>query len=1021
MRFQVLGPLEVQVNGSWNGINAPKWRTVLAVLLLQSGQVVSTDRLITEVWADQPPDRATNLISVYVHRLRRRIGDPAGQVLVTHSPGYQLLATPDDIDALRFARLVAAGRKELAGGTPDQAAALLSGALGLWRGTRALADVPGSPLVSAEASRLEEARVEAIELRIQADLGCGRQAEVVGELRRLLADHPLREGMWALLMRALLRSGRQAEALEAYAQARDVIAGELGVDPGAELRQLYEQMLRADAGTGGSTSLTPPAPDSPFAAPPPRAPAGVAPPAAPAPSAATTAPGRPGAPPAPPGAGPADTSAVGMTAAGAGAAGAGAAGASGPAGGPAAAGQLPPVAQLPADIPDFTGRAEHVHALHDLLSSPERPDSPGAVVVAAVIGAGGLGKTTLAVHAAHRLRAQFPDGQLYANLHGALPTAASPSDVLARFLRDLGADPARIPADEEERAAQYRSRLTDRKVLIVLDDAPDAAHVRPLLPGSSSCAVLVTTRNRMPDLAGSRFVDLDVLDATEARDMFAGIIGRGRAQAEPEATDEVLAACAGLPLAIRIAGARLAARGSWSVRNLARRLSDERRRLDELKTGDLAVRACFEVSFASLPSRVQDEGVDPAQAFRLLGIWHGPSIGLPAAAALLGQPEDNVADALEVLVDAQLLQAPAPDRYRFHDLLRAYAAERALAEESAPDRAAATARVLNWYLYSVAAMARVLSPHREPVPLEPAGDGWKPLSFSAVDEALDWCELERGNLVAAAEQAAASGLDEIAWKLPVAALSYFNRRSYRTEWLTTHQIALASAQRLGDRSAEAWVLNNLGMVHGQLGLGDAMVGYFAQAMAMRRESGDELHAAQVANNLADACLRLGRFEEAIVALHEALAIFRRIGHQYGEAVALINLGEACLGQSRVDEAIGYLQQARALFSAVDDARGEGYALYHLGQAFRERGRVGEALDCLRQALRIRRAVGERGAEALTLQQLGQAELAAGRPAEARECWSAALALFEALDDQVRAAEVRAGLARLADGPRAQPG
>jgi hypothetical protein len=246
---------------------------------------------------------------------------------------------------------------------------------------------------------------------------------------------------------------------------------------------------------------------------------------------------------------------------------------------------LPLLAQLPADIPDFTGRADHLQNLRDLLSGPRRPDSPGAVVVAAVIGAGGLGKTTLAVHAAHLLRPQYPDGQLYANLVRPNAPPVPPGDVLARFLRDLGVDPGRIPAGEEERAAQYRSLLTDRRVLIVLDDARDAAQVRPLLPGSGSCAVLVTTRNRMPDLAGSRFIDLDVLDPAEALDLFASIIGRGRAEAEPGATDDVLTACAGLPLAIRIAGARLAARGGWTVRNLARRLADERRRLDELKTG----------------------------------------------------------------------------------------------------------------------------------------------------------------------------------------------------------------------------------------------------------------------------------------------------------------------------------------------------------------------------------------------------------------------------------------------------
>jgi DNA-binding SARP family transcriptional activator len=243
MRFRILGPVEVQVDGGWSSISAPKLRTVLAVLLLRAGEIVSTDQLVGEVWPDDAPARAINLISGYVHKLRRLIGDPEGRVVVTHAPGYQLLAKAGDIDAWRFSRLAADGREALFTGDSQGAAALLSEALTLWQGSRALPDVPASGLVSAEASRLEEARVEALELRIQADLGCGRQGQVVAELRRLLADHPMREGMWALLMRALYGSGRQAEALEAYAQAREVIA--------EELRSLRLTILRNENRRGG--------------------------------------------------------------------------------------------------------------------------------------------------------------------------------------------------------------------------------------------------------------------------------------------------------------------------------------------------------------------------------------------------------------------------------------------------------------------------------------------------------------------------------------------------------------------------------------------------------------------------------------------------------------------------------------------------------------------------------------------------------------------------------------------------
>ena len=962
MRFRILGPLEVQVDGSWSGINAAKWRTVLAVLLLQPGQVISTDRLITEVWPDETPARATNLISVYVHRLRRLIGDPEGKVLTTRAPGYQLLVDAADIDAGRFAQLVTMGRQALSAGDFVRASDLLGQALGLWQGSRALTDVAPSALVSAEASRLEESRLEAVQLAIQADLGCGRHAEVVSQLHRLLADHPLREELWALLMRALYTAGRQAEALEAYAQAREVIADELGVDPSAELQQLYEHMLRADP-SNPSASPTPVPSDSPFAIS--VTPAPVEP--APAGQAARRA-GKPSQPrrPGPP---------------------------------------LPRVAQLPADIPDFTGRSDHLQSLRDLLSGPRRPDSPGAVVVAAVIGAGGLGKTTLAVHAAHLLRSHYPDGQLYARLQGAAQHPAEPGDVLARFLRDLGTDPARIPADAEERAALYRSLLTDRKVLIVLDDARDAAHVRPLLPGSASCAVLVTTRSRMPDLAGSRFIDLDVLERDEAWNMFAGIIGDSRAKAEPEATDEVLTACAGLPLAIRIAAARLAARSNWTVRTIATRLSDERRRLDWLKTGDLAVRACFEVSFTSLPAPDAD-GVDPAHAFRLLGLWQGSSLGLPAAAALLGQPEAIAADAVEVLVDAQLLQSPAPDRYRFHDLLRAYAADRAATEETASARDDALRRVLTWYLHTVDAVGHLVSPHRYQFPLAPPEPGSEPLAFQTLDEALNWCEVERTNLVAATRQAAASGLHTLAWQLPVAAFGFFNRRTYWADWVETHQIALASVRELGDLSGEALVLNNLGMAYARRRMAEA-AGYFEQALEIRSQIGDQPGEAQTLVNLADTYRLLERYDEALDLLKRVLEIGRQAVNPYSEGVVLNNLGETYLALGRIAEAVSSLEQAREIFRDIDEIRGEGYALNNLGEAYLAQGRTADAVQVLERARDLRHSSGDRLDEAQTLRDLVRAHLAADRPDQAKEYLRQAAAIFADLGDEKQAAAVRA--------------
>ncbi len=963
VRFRILGPLEVWTGQDWSGIGARKWRALLAVLLLNQGQAVSTDRLIAELWADAPPDRAANLVSVYVLRLRRVIGDPEGRILTTRAPGYQLLLHPGELDAENFETLAGQGRTALAGGDPRRAAETLAEALGLWRG-RALADVPPSALVTAEADRLEESRLTALELRIDADMGCGRHAQLVPELRRLLSDQPIREGLWGLLIRALAGAGRHAEALAAYGQAREVISDELGVDPGPELQRLYQAMLAAD-----------------LTAPPPPAAAGAGPPAAQSEQPAGP-PGGPSAEAAPRRAGPGSSS------------------------------RRAP-AQLPADVADFTGRDGQVERLCDLLSEASRRDNP-AVAVAVVAGAPGLGKTALAVHAAHALRPDFPDGQLYVSLLGGSEQPVPPDEVLARFLRDLGVEGTRVPVDAEERAAMYRTRLAERQMLIVLDDARDAAQVRPLLPGTGSCAVIVTSRHRLSDLAGSRLIDLDVLDDAEAAELFTRIVGAERADAEPGPVRDVLGICAGLPLAIRIAGARLTARRGWNVATFADRLVDQRRRMDELTAGDLAVRACFQVSFDALPRRGNGAGVDPAHVFRMLGVWQGPSIGLHAAAALMGEPEGPVANALEVLVDAHLLESPVPDRYQLHALLGAYAAERAQADEPPQAIEDAARRVLGWYLRTADAAAAVVAPYRDRVPLDPAEPGSQPLAFAAAEQALGWSEQERANLVAATRQAASSGLDDIAWKLPVAATVCFDRHGDRAEWLTTHRIALASVRQLGDRRGEAWVLNNLGMVLGQQRVNDA-VGYFEQALAILRDTGDQRDQARAVNNLAFCYLILGRHDEAVSALLDALQLQRELGRRYGEGVALLNLAEAYLELGRHDEAIACSQEALGIVREVGSVRYEGYALYNLGRANLELGRPAEAADLFEQALATHRAAGDRSGEAQVLQRIGHAHAQAGL-AEARGTWTRARSLFEGLGEEAQAADLSAQLEALGAGP-----
>ncbi|MGH3188089.1 MAG: AfsR/SARP family transcriptional regulator [Streptosporangiaceae bacterium] len=975
MRFRLLGPLEVRAGEDWQGIGAPKWRSVLAALLINAGQIVPADFLISEVWGDAPPETAGNLISIYVLRLRRLLGATDGGLLVTRAPGYQLKLAPTDTDAQLFETMVRNGRRTFSTGDAEGAARALAEALDLWRG-KPLADVPATALVEAEADRLAELRLDAIELRITAELAFGGYVQAVPELRRILAGNPLREALWLLLMTALDGAGRHAEALDVYGQARSAIAEELGVEPGPELRKFHGQLLAKDStiipgSISGGTIAARPRPQQPT------------PPA-----------GQEEAPPGPGG---------GATA-------------TAPPGSPHPAGRRSPVptpAQLPADIADYTGRAEQVGRLCEMLAGTAANVDPGAVRIAVVAGSGGLGKTSLAVHAAHRVRRKFPDGQLYVDLLGATAHPQSPADVLARFLRDLGMDGRDVPLDEDERAARYRTTLATRRMLVVLDNARDAAQVRPLLPGAASCAVLVTTRSRMPDLASTKLVDLNVLDEHEALAMFTKVVGEERATAEPEATAELLQACAGLPLAIRICASRLATRSGWTIRTLAGRLRDERRRLDEMRVGDLAVRASFQVSFTSLPARTDSGGIDPARAFRLLGVWQGPSISSAAAAALFGVSDYLAEDALETLVDAYLLESVGSDRYKFHDLLRVYSSERATADLPAADRDAATERLLDWYVRTADAAAQAVSPHRYRVPPDVTEEVPQPLHFVGAQDALEWYDQERVNVVAATRQAAAHGLHEVAWRLPASLFSMFNRRGNWADLVETHRIALASAHQAGDLRGEAWVRNNLGEALGRRGLADG-VGHLQQSLDIRTRLGDRNGEAQAAHNLAEVQYLVNGAEAALPYMHQSLDVQRAAGQPAVLGATLNNLGEIYLELGRLEESVGCLQEALPIFEGIKSSHGEGHVLLNLGRVYLDMGRRSEALDGLERALTIHEASGDRPNQALALKFLGHAQRGAGRPDEARESLSAALAIFADLGDAAAAETVRSEFESLPD-------
>ena len=542
----------------------------------------------------------------------------------------------------------------------------------------------------------------------------------------------------------------------------------------------------------------------------------------------------------------------------------------------------------------------------------------------------------------------------------------------------------------------------------MLDDARDAAQVRPLLPGSASCAVVVTTRNRAPDLLHTGLVDLGALPEAEALDLFSRVAGDARPAAEPQATAEVLRACAGLPLAVRICAARLAVRRQWPIATMAARLRDERCRLDELQAGDLEVRASFRVSYDSLDSSRQR--ADPARIFRLLGLWQGQRISLPAAAALSGGRAEDVAGALEELVDASLLESPEPDWYQLHDLLRLFAVERAQAEETREARDEAVSRLLQWYLAMATAAADLLSPHRYRTPEDdPTLPG--PPPGSATD-ALAWYDGERENVIAAIRQAAAARLSDLAWRLPAALFPLFLRRHDWAHCVTAHRIAVSSARTAGLRKGEARALQNLGAGLAAVGEMEAFA-CLEEASAIWRETGDLVGEAQVTISITFACYKLRGPREAYGHSLRGLELLRNAGNPALLGLGLSNHGDLCRMLGWADEGTECLREALAIWTAIGRGSGQANALENLGRIYLETGRLHEAIASLSEAHRLQVAEGHLEAQAVALRYLGEAQHRTGQTDQARESLEAALALFKHLKTEAEVEDTHYALAALA--------
>lgn len=606
-------------------------------------------------------------------------------------------------------------------------------------------------------------------------------------------------------------------------------------------------------------------------------------------------------------------------------------------------------AQLPRTVSDFLGRATEIERLIGTLTG-----RPGGVAV--ITGPGGMGKTTLAVQAAHRVGRAFPDGQLYVDLHGTGGGRRQPFDVLGRLLRDLGADQRRVPADLEDRIAAYRTLVAGRRILLVLDDAADAAQVRPLLPVSAGSATIVTSRRTLAGLEGATPVVLTGLPTADATALFGSLVGGRRIAAEPQATSAVLTACAGLPLAIRVAGAKLAVRPGWSIGWVAEQLTDRTRRLPALTAGDLAVPATFQLGYDDLPPG-DDPLCAPARVFRMLAVPEGPTIGLPAVAALLDRPLPAVEWALDVLVDNHMLESPAPGRYRFHDLLHEFARDRLAVDEPAEERDGAIRRLLHWYLHTTHAAQLVLEPQRDPLRLGPP-PGRPPLAFPDHAAGMRWYDEEFANLTTAVRQADQIGEPQLAWQLAYTLAAYFTLREPTREWITTHRTALAAARRTGDPQAIGQTLNDLATGYYRALLFDEAVGAYTEALEFAHRLGSDVGAATVLNNLALAERRLGRFDDAIAHHELAVELAGRMADPYGLCVATTNLGTAYAAVRRFDDAIARQREALRIATAIDG----GGRRYQMASVLRELGEVYLALADHPRAVECYRRSGELAAE-----------------------------------------------------------
>jgi tetratricopeptide (TPR) repeat protein len=664
--------------------------------------------------------------------------------------------------------------------------------------------------------------------------------------------------------------------------------------------------------------------------------------------------------------------------------------------------------QLPAELSTFTGRRDELAELMGLVGSGGAA-APPTVVVSAIEGMAGIGKTQLVIRAAHELvrAGRFADVQLYVNLRGfdADAAPADPADVLDSFLRQLEVPARRIPAERDERAAMFRDRIAGRDALVLLDNAADEAQVADLIPADPRCLVLVTSRRSLAGLDGARLFRLDVFPLVDALELLARVVGDERVAAEPEAAVEVAELCGLLPLAVSLAAARLRSRPAWSLARLARHLRDSG--LDAVRAGSRELRPVFDLSYRELPAAT-------ARAFRLMSLHPGRGFTTGAVAALTGTPLGAAQEALEVLVDENLVEQRTPDRYELHDLLRAYAVERAETDESAAERDQALARLVSWYQHTAENVSRAVESRRllETLPARPGEP--EPPRFASALEAMAWYDAERENLSAVLLSSADAGWHELTLRLPVTLLGCYQMRTDWARWRSAYETGLAAARRIGDRTAQNRLLNGLGLALYDVQEYSEAIEVYSEGLAVAEELGDRPQVASILGNIAGCWSRLGDYETSERMHRRGLELFREIGNPQNLASSLTNLGNMLHEAKRLEES--HEAQSGALVAAREagNRRYEAIIAFNRAEVCMDLGRPAEAEEDYRLALTAAQEAGDRPVEAEALRSLARPLRALSRPQEARVTLRAALAVFEALGSP-EAVVTRERLAELGDG------